>query len=70
MVLKIIICIIFCFLSELLTYKFIKRIDKRERKKLQIWEQEFVETMQPEIEKLNEKYVEFIKLKEKSSEVK
>lgn len=70
MVLNIIICVVFCFLSETLTYKFIKKIDKKERKKLQIWEQEFVETMQPEIERLNIKYMEFIKLKEKSSEVK
>ena len=70
MVLNIIICVVFCFLSEILTYKFIKKIDKKERKKLQIWEQEFVETMQPEIERLNIKYMEFIKLKEKSSEVK
>lgn len=70
MVLNIILCIVFCFLSEILTYKLIKRIDKKERKKLQIWEQEFVETMQPEIERLNIKYMEFIKLKEKSSEVK
>lgn len=70
MVLNIILCIVFCFLSEILTYKLIKRIDKKERKKLQIWEQEFVETMQPEIERLNVKYMEFIKLKEKSSEVK
>lgn len=48
----IIICIVFCILSEFLTYKFIKRIDKKERKKLQIWEDEFVKSMKPKLQEL------------------
>ena len=49
---KIIICIVFCALSEFLTYKFIKKIDKKERKKLQIWEDEFVKSMKPKLQEL------------------
>lgn len=60
------ICIFFCFISEMLTYKFIRRIDKKERKKLQLWEDEFVNTMKPQMDEINKKYLEFLKNKEKT----
>lgn len=69
MVIKILICIVFCFISELITYKLIKKIDKKERKKLQRWESEFVEKMKPEVEALDQKYKEFLKEKESVSEI-
>lgn len=70
MVIKILICIVFCVLSEFLTYKFIKRIDKKERRKLQRWEADFVEKMKPKIEEIDKEYKEFLKDKEAAAKLK
>ena len=70
MVIKILVCIVFCALSEFLTYKFIKRIDKKERRKLQLWETEFVEKMKPQVDELEKKYKEFLREKEAISKLK
>lgn len=41
----IIIYIFFAFFSQLIIYKWIKKIDKKERKKLQKWEQDYINKM-------------------------
>lgn len=42
MIIKIIIYIIFAVVTQKMTYKYIKRIDKKERKKLKNWEQHYI----------------------------
>lgn len=38
-----ILCYIFiAIITQILTYKLIKHIDKKERKKLQVWEQDYI----------------------------
>lgn len=42
MIMKIIIYIIFAIITQYLTYKWVKRIDKKERKKLKKWEKNYI----------------------------
>lgn len=55
----IIFCVAFCVLSEFGCYKFIKYYDKKERAKLQRWENRYVDSRREE----TDKYLEMQRLK-------
>ena len=43
LIFDILLCVIICVISEIATYKYIKHIDKKERKRLQVWETEYID---------------------------
>ena len=45
MIFKIIFYVFFAFLTQLVTYKIMKKIDKRERQKLKIWEDSYIDEL-------------------------
>lgn len=53
-ILLIIIIIFVIFISEFITYKIIKRIDKKEREKLYNWELGYIKQLTAEKKKLKE----------------
>ena len=57
----IIIIIFVIFISQALTYKIVKTIDKKERKKLYNWELNYIKQLQLENEKLKKTQKEKIK---------
>lgn len=42
---KIIIYLVFAFVSQLITYKIMKKIDKKEREKLKKWEDDYIDEL-------------------------
>ncbi len=53
--LLIIFYIFFAIITQILTYKLIKLIDKKERKKLQKWELNYIKNAEEIVEKLKDK---------------
>lgn len=53
------LCFVACAISEFCCYKYIKYLDKKERAKLQRWEDHYISSRKEEIEK----YLEMQKLK-------
>lgn len=51
----IIFYIFFAIITQILTYKLIKLIDKKERKKLQKWELNYIKNAEEIVEKLKDK---------------
>lgn len=55
MIFKIIFYIFFAFITQFLTYKIMKKIDKRERQKLRVWEDNYIDELidhRKELEKM------------------
>ena len=42
---KIIFYLVFAIVTQFLTYKFMKKIDKREREKLKKWEDDYIDEL-------------------------
>ena len=61
-ILKIILLIFVCLISEFGAYKIIRQIDKKERKRLQKWEFEYVENLRKEVENLKKETEEIKKM--------
>lgn len=55
----IVLCVFACIISEFGCYKFIKYYDKKERAKLQRWENRYIDSRRDE----TDKYLEMQKLK-------
>ena len=64
-ILKIILLIFICVISEFGAYKLIRRIDKKERKRLQNWEFDYVEKLRKQVENLKKETEELKKMQEK-----
>mgnify|MGYP006934546492 CR=1 FL=1 len=45
MIFKIIFYAFFAFITQLVTYKIMKKIDKRERQKLKVWEDSYIDEL-------------------------
>ncbi len=55
MIFKIIFYIFFAFITQFFTYKIMKKIDKRERQKLRVWEDNYIDELiehRKELEKM------------------
>lgn len=52
MLAKILIYFVFAFVSELITYKIMRKIDHREREKLKNWEDDYIDELIAHREKL------------------
>lgn len=63
---KFIIYIFFAFISEMFFYKFIRKLDKKERKKLQNWEDEYIDN---EIEKIKANKLNYKTTKRKKIDI-
>lgn len=64
-ILKIILLVFVCVISEFGAYKLIRNIDKKERKRLQKWEYEYVENLRKQVENLKKETEELKKMQEK-----
>lgn len=54
--LKLILYLFVAFISEILFYKLIRKIDKKERAKLQVWEDNYIDQEIDKIKQNNLKY--------------
>lgn len=52
MLAKIIIYFVFAFVSQMITYKIMRKIDHREREKLKKWEDDYIDELIAHREKL------------------
>lgn len=52
MLAKILIYFVFAFVSQLITYKIMRKIDSREREKLKKWEDDYIDELIVHREKL------------------
>lgn len=59
----IVLSVAFCIISEIGCYKFIKHLDKKERAKLQKWENRYIDSKKEETEKYLE--MQALKMEEK-----
>lgn len=64
----IILSVAFCAITEMACYKFIKNLDKKERAKLQRWEDRYIESKKEEIDRYLELQVKKMEEKKKYEE--